>query len=48
MPRQEVDYGSTELCQLSFVSQNYLYCMYWIRESCAGFEGKTGAAVRMV
>lgn len=48
MPRQEVDCGSTELCQLSFVFQNYHYCMYWIRESCAGFEGKTGAAVLMV
>lgn len=48
MPRQEVDCGSIELCQQSFVSQNYLYCMSWIRESCAGFEGKTGAAVLMV
>lgn len=48
MPRQEVDCGSIELCQLSFVSQNSLYFMYWIRESCAGFEGKTGAAVLTV
>lgn len=40
MPRQEVDCGSVELSQLSYVSQNSLYCTYWIREGVKDVNAK--------